>query len=54
MLLEEIKDLGMHALVKLLKEDEHPELVKKNDNEMSDEKRRELRYFYSSFLTAND
>ena len=52
--IEETEDVGIRALVKILKEAEYGDLTKKKDSELSDEENIELRFFSPSFLTADE
>jgi len=38
----------------LIRENEHPELTERNDADLNDEERKELRYFKPAFLSAEE
>ena len=52
--LEETENIGMRALVTMVKEAEHGELATKNDKELNDDEKRELKFFSPYFLTAEE
>ena len=54
MTMEESSGVGACKLIRMLKEDEHPDLTKKEENELADEEKRELRFFNPVHLTAED
>ena len=52
--LEETENAGTRALAKMVKEAEHGELATKNDKELNDNEKRELKFFSPYFLTAEE
>ena len=51
---DETEHIGTSKLIKMMREDEHPQLVLKKDDDLKEEEKRELRYFHPSFLNAED
>ena len=47
---DETEEVGTRDLIKIMKEDEHPELVLKKEDELSDEENQALSYFCPTFL----
>ena len=54
MAIEEASGVGMRKLIEMLKEDEHPDLINKEENVLAGEEKRELRCFNPACLTAED
>ena len=52
MTMEESSGVGACKLIRMLKEDEHPDLTKKEENELADEEKRELRFFNPVLKTS--
>ena len=52
MTMEESSRVGTRKLIRMLKEDKYPDLTKKEENELADEEKRELRFFNPVHLTA--
>ena len=53
-IINESEGIGIHLLVIIVRENEYYELMKKKESKMSNEEKRELKYFQPIFLTAKD
>ena len=51
---EETNGVGIGLLIKMVKSHEHPDLIKKAPNELSEEENRELKHFSPACLTSED
>ena len=51
---DETEEVGMHDVIKRMKQDSHPEFALKKQDEFPDEEKQELRHFCPAFLESVD
>ena len=54
MIIDKLERIGIYSLIMMVRENKYCKLIKKKENEMSNEEKRELKYFQPIFLTAKD
>ena len=54
MSIDKSEGIGIWNLIAFIKENKYPKLIKKKEGELSDEEKKELKYFGPYYLTADD